>query len=342
MSSSSPANQIDTTVLSSGQTDAPRRPNRPQKKPGESATNIILKRIGHLDSKIADLADGGHDEINIQISESLDTQSQTLVAVANALKSLQCSLVDAVTDAIDGQLEKRINAPASLSANAESKESTIVQQETAGPSDVEQPEAAQSESSWADIRSAFLASHGEHGDPPASVQTVDSIDAGVTDANVDRESITPKQAEPEIEIPEFKSVDDPHSLNEDDLRTAVINQERTISLLVSRLQVKSRRAQSLTTAQLEEVKESLPEELQRQVEETIMALRNQLRFGELELSLERARVARQASHLEVTRERLEARASAMGLEISEEGEIVGGAQRSSKGRNWLGAMGFGN
>lgn len=285
---------------------------------------------------MAVLANDEPDPVTQQITDTLQSQSQAIMEVAEALKSLKGSLVSAVTDSIAQQRQF-----SQAAVKAEDPEAT----EDAAPENKVLPQEA-----WDDIRNAFLASHGEEvasgtDDSQTTLQSSQTIQAETKDDDAPDISAPIEVEEPELDLPEFDSISNPHALDEDELRTVVIDQERTISTLVRRLQKKSRAAQAITQEQLEEIAEKLPEQLQQKVAETLQALNNQHRYAELELSLERARVSRQASQLEVNRERLDARARAMGLEISDTGAISGGdgkAQRGSKARNWLGAMGFGN
>ncbi|MEZ6121547.1 MAG: hypothetical protein R3C49_00070 [Planctomycetaceae bacterium] len=158
---------------------------------------------------------------------------------------------------------------------------------------------------------------------------------------------TSDEAEPEIPLPEITTVADPSSLEHAELCEAVIDQERTIGLLLQRLHQKARKSVSLTPEQLEELRSDLPEDVAARVDESLNALSQQQRFGELELSLERARIARQAARLEDTRVRLEARARAMGLSLDDEGNLNAAEptqpeRQGSRSRRWLGVMGFGN
>lgn len=310
----------ENAPLQSSQSDKKHRPGK-QNSTAESAAQKILAKLGTIDSQMAAMANIGPDPVTLQIAETVNSQSLAISEVAAAIKDLQASLVSAVTDAVAGQRIDR-----------ETDEEPEIQDAVADSDSENQPLPA---AAWDDIRNAFLASHGEE------VAADNDVSANVTPIPE-----RPQQTEePEAELPTFTIISDPHSLNEDELRTAVIDQERTISTLVRRLQKKSRAAQSMTQEQLEEFASALPEQLQKEVTDTLQALNNQHRYAELELSLERARVSRQASQLEVTRERLDARARAMGIEITEAGTIAAGdgkSQRGSKARNWLGAMGFGN
>lgn len=336
----STVSQTDPKVIDD--TSAEERASAPKRKTNTSATSAILQRLTKLDSRIAQLTENGADGVSLQISESLSSQTVAIEHVADVLSSLQCSLVSAVTDAIDHQLQ-RAAPPANHGA-----EETGLATEEAAEGEEETNSSPLAQSSWDEIRDAFLRSHGE-GDYVVEGDELHSEVEGTVESQdvcsiVEESPLENEISEPEDEAPELVTIGDPYALDEEELRAAVIDQERTISILAKRLQKKSMAAQPLTSDQLSEIQESLPEELQSAVSKTLVALNNQMRYSELELSLERARVSRQASQLETTSERLHARARAMGLEIAEDGTLgpSSGTPRGSKGRNWLGAMGFGN
>lgn len=326
-------------------TSADERANAPKRKTNTSATNAILQRLAKLDSRITQLTENDADGVSLQISETLSTQTLAIERVADVLSSLQCSLVSAVTDAIDHQLQRA--APVMSHGDEEPELSA----EDTAEGEKESKTSPLAQSSWDDIREAFLRSHGEGGDGSEDGAGSESLSEEDADGEspevcciVEESPLESELSELEEESPELVTIGDPYALDEDELRAAVIDQERTISILAKRLQKRSMAAQPLTSDQLSELQDSLPEALQSAVSKTLMALNNQMRYSELELSLERARVSRQASQLETTSERLHARARAMGLEIAEDGTLGPGAgtPRGSKGRNWLGAMGFGN
>jgi hypothetical protein len=68
------------------------------------------------------------------------------------------------------------------------------------------------------------------------------------------------------------------------------------------------------------------------------------RLSELELSLERARIARQVSQMEHSRQILEHNARQLGMKLNDDGSVAtsrGAGARDSSSRRWLGKLGFG-
>ncbi|MEZ6121546.1 MAG: hypothetical protein R3C49_00065 [Planctomycetaceae bacterium] len=70
------------------------------RKQAVSAANLILKRLEGLNDRISQLAVEDSQTTSLNISQSLDHQSQTLSQMADVLKNLQGSLVSAVTEAV--------------------------------------------------------------------------------------------------------------------------------------------------------------------------------------------------------------------------------------------------
>ena len=90
--------------------------------------------------------------------------------------------------------------------------------------------------------------------------------------------------------------------------------------------------------------EHLPEELAAQVLQTLQQLNELARIGELELSLERARLSRQVNQLAHTRQLLEHNARQIGLTIEEDGTVLNPQNltlRNGGSRRWLSKLGFG-
>ncbi|MCA9062138.1 MAG: hypothetical protein KDA96_03745, partial [Planctomycetaceae bacterium] len=101
--------------------------------------------------------------------------------------------------------------------------------------------------------------------------------------------------------------------------------------------------QTLTPEQLRGLATTCPEQLWQRVTATLERLDEQLRVGELEMSLERARMARQVMQLEESRSRLANSARQLGVELNSDGtlsEVPGSTVRQSSSRRWLGKLGF--
>ena len=140
------------------------------------------------------------------------------------------------------------------------------------------------------------------------------------------------------ELPDLIPAD---AISDSELRDALIERDRIIGLLARHLHDRSTR--SLSPDDLFALRSSAPESLHQAIDEGLSALDRQIRLGEVEMSLERARMARLVSTLEATRERLEHAARQFGMRLLEDGTLEGEfkvPEKTSRGRRWLGALGF--
>ena len=158
----------------------------------------------------------------------------------------------------------------------------------------------------------------------------------VTQLSSDRHFHLPEQ-DPSLEIP--KAVD-PESLSDQELREALRARETFISTLIARIRRQQDQATGqLSPEQLRTLVKELPEELAVQVRHTLKQM------GELELSLERARIARQVNQLEHSRMLIERNARQLGLLLNPDGSLtnpgVQPCRTKSSSRRWLGKLGFG-
>lgn len=196
--------------------------------------------------------------------------------------------------------------------------------------------------SWEQIRSEMI-SKGDVTETPClnnENQPSEQLHE-VTQLTSDRHFRLPEQ-DPALEIP--RAVD-PDTLSEDELRDAFCERESFIATLIARI----RRQQDLATGQLSpeqlhSLVTDLPDELATQVRHTLKQMEDLARMGELELSLERARIARQINQLEHTRHTLEQNARQLGMELHSDGSIAASTNqpgRKSSSRRWLGKLGFG-
>lgn len=261
-----------------------------------------------------------------QVAEIADSSRQILQAVANqgdAISQLAAAL-GAMRESIQDISAAKSQASPLFSAEPELE----------APQDEEESASDDGLNPWEQIKNAILESHEEVVEP--AEQTSESVVAAVEDDSpIDEECGV---------LFELVSQDDIDDMDESRLRALVIDQERIISRLARRVQQKSRRDLQLTPEQLQECAKNLPDELAVRVEATLQTLDEQARLGELELSLERARISRQLSQLEETRNIVESNARHLGMEIDSDGKIEGSTAVSriagSKGRRWLGALGF--
>jgi len=101
---------------------------------------------------------------------------------------------------------------------------------------------------------------------------------------------------------------------------------------------------AISTEQLREIAETLPNDLRQRTERSLGQLDEQLRLTELELSLERAKMAREMTRMEATRNTVESTARQMGYRIRDDGTLETTADSDDprrSGRRWLRVLGFG-
>jgi hypothetical protein len=138
---------------------------------------------------------------------------------------------------------------------------------------------------------------------------------------------------------------DPEAASDQELRDAFREREAFITTLIARIRRQQESATGqLSADQLQTLAEELPEELAKQVRHTLKQMDDLARMGELELSLERARIARQVNQLAHSRQLLERNARQMGMIVNADGSIVHGPNQAGRGsgsRRWLGKLGFG-
>ncbi|MCR9201031.1 MAG: hypothetical protein NXI04_20520 [Planctomycetaceae bacterium] len=273
-----------------------------------------------------------HEATDIQdaltpINATLRQQSEALVGLTQALQGLQLAVADLqfANRSASGPTVDSASLPVPEAGQA----TALDNDETPDPD--AQPQASQ-EQCWDQIKAALLKG-----------------DASVVP---EAESLPEAEAPPkEDDLPYDVQYDlVPHAeilqMDAEQLRKLLLDQERVISRLVQSARAEKKATISLTPEDLRANADDMPEELANQVRATLKTLDEQARLGELELSLERARISRQLSHLEDTRQILESNARALGLEIGPEGRIVGDLKSvrngGTKNRRWLGALGFGD
>ena len=192
--------------------------------------------------------------------------------------------------------------------------------------------------SWAEIRDEFMV-HGGVYDSPAEpvLQERDCT----PEESASPEAVSADQ-ECRLEVPHAV---DAELLNEQELRTAFYEREAFILTLIGRLRHQHQRSSGhLPAEQLKSMAEHLPEDLAVQVLQTLQQLDERARIGELELSLERARLSRQLSQLDHSRQLIEHNARQLGLTLAADGTLSNPqkqAIRGSESRRWLSKLGFG-
>ena len=182
------------------------------------------------------------------------------------------------------------------------------------------------------------------------------VDGGVDDTpfepvlqNTDRapeesasEEIASAEQECRLEVPCAVDVE---TLNEMELRTALYEREAFIITLIGRLRHQHQKSsEHLPADQLKIMVQHLPEDLASQVFQTLQQLDELARIGELELSLERARLSRQVRELDHSRQLIEHNARQLGLTLAADGNLSNTEKvilRGSSSRRWLSKLRFG-
>lgn len=217
----------------------------------------------------------------------------------------------------------------------------------------ESPSGSSRAQTWEEIRREFLNGSGDAGSSTtervASALASSEASTG-TSSPSPREAVAPKQAprntppeEPELalEIPEFL---DTKNMTEAELRDTLHSREKLLSMMIGRLRRHNQHhGEYLTTEQLRELSVDSPPELAARINHALQRLDEQIRLGELELSLERARVARQAAQLDRSRQQIERSAVQLGWTLNEDGTLsqnTSAAGKSNPPRRWLGKLGF--
>lgn len=350
-----PLRMTETPVSNStdtARTDSALMEKMDRESPGETA--------GTLKDDLVHLVDSLRQEFKNSLVELQAAQSAAVTAQNEVLKSLtevvrQSSAVHDVSpelleralSGVEDRLVSRLEAVTKSASSAESlsiESGKKVVSKTAGSSNhIKLQNAASSVSrSWEQIRSEMMAK-GEVSETPAMKGSPSSERLHeVTQLSSDRHFRLPEQ-DPSLETP--KSVD-PESVTVAELRDAFREREVFIATLIARI----RRQQEMATGQLsaEQLRTlvaELPEELANQVKHTLKQMDDLARMGELELSMERARIARQLNELEHSRMIIERNARQLGWALNPNGTISPPAQQlartSSSSRRWLGKLGFG-
>ena len=192
--------------------------------------------------------------------------------------------------------------------------------------------------SWAEIRDQFMVDGGVEDTPVEPVlQKFDHTPEESTS-----EDNAAAEQECRLEIP---CAVDAEKLNEQELRTAFYEREAFILTLIGRLRHQHQNSSDhLPAEQLKSMAAHLPEELAAQVFQTLQQLDELARIGELELSLERARLSRQVRQLDHSRQLIEHNARQLGLTLAADGKLSNPEKvilRGSGSRRWLSKLGFG-
>ena len=373
------ANEVecDGRPVPTSQSDRPYRPGQPVPsvdstlKSHTTVADRILSRLDEMDARVHQLAaaqDGhlpggadseslarlqaeissGTNALALQFSDAVIQQNQAIAGILVAVSGLQDCFTRSSAEFSAGARDEDSSASPSGNdehAQHEGNSDAAELNESNEANESNEPNVT-SMSAWDDIKSAFL-SEESPGRSDAIEDRSDYHESSETPKSPlpddDTETLEASAPEEPFEIPELLDI---AGLSDAELRPVLVDRECLMSTLVQRLLRNVRSEQTLSPEQLKDIKDGLPEELEDRVERSLRTLNQQERLGQLDLCLERARISRQLSTLEATREKLEANARGLGMTISEDGLLEGGLdasqKRGSKGRRWLTVMGFGN
>lgn len=326
-----------------------------KKTAGSAIGDRIIQQLNELNNRLRSLEEhqaepvsdtpSDYAQLMSRISSAIGQQNQAIAGITSALDSLQESISRQIAAAICRQAQGERTIPTEEAAAAD-PDSACVESQTQDGNPVKAaestPEAAASQSdTWTDIKNAFLRETHEDESPDHSRRDVPANESagGV----LDRQAAELESAELDKLLDRISVINNLAELKDDELREAVRDRDRLISRLVDQLRSALQRTQSVRTEQIQNLSELIPAELQTRVEKTLASLSTQARLGELELSLERARVARQMARLETTQEKLQATARSLGLTLHDDGTLEGDVEavaQGTKGRRWLGVLGF--
>jgi hypothetical protein len=197
--------------------------------------------------------------------------------------------------------------------------------------------------SWNAIRQAVLESAAEEvADSREDKAPVEQIDVAPLEAHQTAGGESGGTIEPvHFDIPEPIDIT---TVNDQNLRDAILAREGIMRVMASRLRQRIELAAPISTAQLRELADELPEEFRDHARHTLALLDGQLRLTELELSLERARLGRQMSQLEESQAAIRSTARQLGCNVLEDGTLEGTvptSDGSGTGRRWMRVLGFG-
>lgn len=327
--------------------------------------HVILKRVTDIKAMVGDLAESRNSAAatDQQLTTEVQRQSSELVAIKDQLQEFQQNILAEFCVALDERLANQPvqETPSELPTQPQSLRPSqhFVQSESHSPAEPDGQDQSNAnddaensglkEDTWASIRSAFLVGHQiDAEEDPASDPAISATESEVSNQQQQLDSVPDSEVAEEpslVEIDGYEVVADLDSLDEPELRETVENQERVISMLIRKLQTRQINRPTMTPEQLAAVQELAEEDLALEIRETLAILHDLQRQGELELSLERARLSRRRTDLDQLQERIEGRARTLGVVIKDDGTIddIKAAERGlgSKSRRWLGAMGFG-
>lgn len=323
-------------------------------------TAPVAAPVGELRSELKELTEALRTEFRQSLEALQASQAAANAAQSEVLKTLteimfqSAGSRDIPTEAIEkafSGVEERLMAR--LEAVAGNVAATPASSSPASPAPIAsrtghgspmklQNAASSVTRSWEQIKSEMM-TKGELTESSPVVKPQKPVTAlpEVAQLTSDRHFRLPEQ-DLSLEIP--KTID-PETVSDQELRDAFREREAFITTLIARIRRQQESATGqLSVEQLRTLADELPDELAEQVRHTLKQMDDLARMGELELSLERARIARQVNQLAHSRQLLERNARQMGMIVNADGTIVHGPNQAGRGsgsRRWLGKLGFG-
>ncbi|MCA9035690.1 MAG: hypothetical protein KDA91_11200 [Planctomycetaceae bacterium] len=307
----------------------------------EAQSNAVSSQgeiIRTLTEAIFTSSSGGGIESSQLESMFSEFESRILDGIRRTLKSSDAT----------GESQTQLHAPDLSGIDSTVSDSSA---EVAAP----QSMSESGEQTWDDIRRALLAESGDSDPGESSACKTSVSDSLALPDPIDEHvpspfsSVDPGRTQefvlPEVEEPlEPPSTIDVETLDVHELRELVYERDRFICTLINRLRRSQQsNGQIMSIDQLQAMQHEMPEEFAFRVDRTLQAVDEQLRLSELELSLERARIARQAAQLEYARQQVENNARQLGYTVNHDGTLSMeniAAVRGSAQRRWLGKLGF--
>lgn len=320
--------------------------------PVDSSTGILTSELKELTETLRsefrqslEALQASQAAANAAQSEVLKTLTEIMFQSAGS-REIPTDAIEKAFSGVEERLMARLDAVAGSAAatpNSSVASPGPIATRTGYGSPMKLQNAASSVSrSWEQIKSEMM-TKGELTESSSAVKPQKPATAlpEVAQLTSDRHFRLPEQ-DLSLEIP--KAID-PETVSDQELRDAFREREAFITTLIARIRRQQESATGqLSAEQLRTLAEELPDELAEQVRHTLKQMDDLARMGELELSLERARIARQVNQLAHSRQLLERNARQMGMIVNADGSIVHGPNQAGRGsgsRRWLGKLGFG-
>ncbi len=218
------------------------------------------------------------------------------------------------------------------SAGGSAPSQTMIGDTQRQPSGSKQPNGS-STSSWESVKAAFLDGDGGSSPAPAGPLSSGSGTANAAVNPVGGQSSTGDFTATAPGMIEDVAAPEPIDFADaslEDLQQAVDARDDYISFLLKK--VKSMNSNSIPSVDWQSL-ENAPEELKERLEQVEQSLREKLRFAEVDLSLERARMAREQSQLSIKEEQIQKRMKKLGMLTENDAATID--ESDGKGRKWL-------